>query len=201
MAASALATHLVTIVRATGHIEIARVHLAAGRFAQAADETNLALRELRAASTGQARVAPALQHLWGKFFLRTGQRERGRQMLRDVAASFARCQAPTTGVGRSSRSNRWRVRRGAAGDDEFAQWAAMQMIEHDPNYAADTTPWLCRRGNAGTAPRRNVSSRRRCSYGAAPIPSLAEISEIRARCWARCVADLARQRRARFECN
>ena len=133
-AAKILASHPVSLIRATGHIEIGHVHLAAGRFAQAADETNLALRELRSASAGQAMVAPAFQQLQGEFFLRTGQRENGRSMLRDVARVVRALPGPDNwvralfvleSIARTAR---------AAGDDEFAAWAALQMLEHDSNY-------------------------------------------------------------------
>ncbi|MFN7985488.1 MAG: tetratricopeptide repeat protein [Vicinamibacterales bacterium] len=178
-AARILATHPVTIVRATGHIEIARVHLAAGRFAQAADETNLALRELRAASTGQALVAPALQHLQGEFFLRTGQRERGRQMLRDVARVVRALPGPDNWVQALFTLESMARTARAAGDDEFAQWAAMQMIEHDPNYAGGHYAMALsarQRGDSATAQREFATALQ--LWGGAD-PSLAEISEIR----------------------
>jgi len=179
-AARILSTHSVTIVRATGHIEVARVHLAAGRFAQAADETNLALRELRAASTGQALVAPALQSLQGEFFLRTGQRERGRQMLRDVARVVRALPGPDNWVQALFTLESIARTARAAGDDEFAAWAAMQMLEHDPNYAGGHYAAALsarQRGDSANAQREFTTALQ--LWGSAD-PSLAELSEIRA---------------------
>jgi tetratricopeptide (TPR) repeat protein len=134
-AATVLASHPVSLVRATGHIELGQVHLAAGRFAKAADETNLALRDLRAASSGQALIAPAFQQLQGEFFLRTGQVERGRTMLRDVARLARALPGPDNWVQALFMLESIARTARAAGDDEFAAWAALQMLEHDPNYA------------------------------------------------------------------
>lgn len=179
-AARILATHPVTIIRATGHIEIARVHLAAGRFAQSAEETNLALRELRAASTGQAVVAPALQALQGEFFLRTGQRERGRQMLRDVARLVRALPGPDNWVQALFTLESIARTARAAGDDEFAQWAAMQMLEHDPNYAGGHYAMALsarQRGDVANAQREFTTA---LQLWSGADPSLAELSEIRA---------------------
>ena len=178
-AARTLSTHPVTIVRATGHIEIARVHLAAARFAQAAEETNLALRELRAASMGQALVAPALQALQGEFFLRTGQRERGRQMLRDVARVVRALPGPDNWVQALFTLESIARTARAAGDDEFASWAAMQMVEHDPNYAGGhyaTALAARQRGDVVTAQREFATA---LQLWSGADPTLAEISEIR----------------------
>lgn len=179
-ASRVLTSHSVTLIRATGHIELARVHLAAGRFAQAADDTNAALRELRSASTGQALIAPALQQLQGEFYLRTGQRERGRTMLRDVARVVRALPGPDNwvqaifvleSIARTAR---------AANDDEFAAWAALQMVEHDPNYAGGhyaTALSARQRGDTATAQRE---LRMAAQLWSGADPSFADIADIRA---------------------
>ena len=83
-AAGVLASHPSPLVSATGHVTAGRAYLAAGQFKQAANEANAALKSLRAASAGQAIVAPELEVLQGEFFLRTGQAEKGRAMLDEI---------------------------------------------------------------------------------------------------------------------
>lgn len=134
-AANVLIAHPVSLVKATGHIEAGQVHLAAGRFAQAAEQANFALRALRLASTGQALIAPAFQQLQGEFFLRTGEREKGRAMLREVVRTTRALPGPDNWVqALFSLEAMARTARGS-GDWEFAGWAAQQMLEHDANYA------------------------------------------------------------------
>lgn len=133
-AAMVLVGHPVSLVKATGHIAAGHAHLAAGRFAQAAEQTNLALRALRLASTGQALVAPALQQLQGEFFLRTGDGEKGRSMLRDVVRTARGLPGPDNWVQALFTLESIARAARAAGDWEFAGWAARQMLEHDANY-------------------------------------------------------------------
>ncbi len=134
-AATILIAHPVSLVKATGHIEAGHVHLAAGRFAPAAEQTNLALRALRTASTGQALIAPAFQQLQGEFFLRTGEREKGRTMLREVVRSTRGLPGPDNWVQALFTLESIARAARASGDWEFAAWAAQQMLEHDPTYA------------------------------------------------------------------
>jgi len=179
-AANVLVAHPVSLVKATGHIEAGQVHLAAGRFAQAAEQANLALRALRMASTGQALVAPAFQHLQGAFFLRTGERDRGRTMLRDVVRQVRALPGPDNWVQALFTLESIARTARAAGDAEFARWAAEEMVNHDPNYAGSHFALgLSARqaGDRATAAREFAAALRLWSRA---DPSLAEISEIRA---------------------
>lgn len=178
-AANSLIGHPVSLIKATGHIEAGQVHLEAGRFAQAAEQTNLALRALRMASTGQALVAPAFQQLQGQFFLRTGQREKGRATLREVVRQVRALPGPDNwvqalftleSIARSAR---------AAGDWEFARWAAEEMLNHDPNYAGSHYALALAARQAGdlaTASREFAAAGRLWSRA---DPALAEMSQIR----------------------
>jgi tetratricopeptide (TPR) repeat protein len=134
-ASRTLISHPVTIVRAVGHIEAGRASLAAGRFDAAATESNLALRELRAAADGQALIAPALQQLQGEFFVRTGQREKGRAMLDELAVRLRALPGPDNWV--QSLFTLESIAQSArdGGEWPLARWAAEQMIAHDSNYA------------------------------------------------------------------
>jgi tetratricopeptide (TPR) repeat protein len=129
-----LTTHPLGVVRAAGHVAAGHVHLAAGRLQAVADEANAALKELRQAGAAARLVAPYLEALQGDFFLRTGQRERGRTMLRAVVRALRESPGPDAwsfalfeleAIARGSRE---------AGDWEFAREAADQMREHDPSY-------------------------------------------------------------------
>jgi hypothetical protein len=99
------------------------------------DETNAAVKELRAAREGQGLIAPALEILQGEFFLRTGQREKGRAMLDEIIRRLRDGSGPDTwaqtifaieGVAQTARQ---------AGDWEFAGFTARQLIAQDPAYA------------------------------------------------------------------
>jgi tetratricopeptide (TPR) repeat protein len=134
-ASRTLIAHPVTLVRAIGHIEAGRASLAAGRFDAAAAESNVALRELRAAADGQALVAPALQQLQGEFFVRTGQREKGRAMLEELAVRLRALPGPDNWVQALFTLESIAQSARAGGEWPLAQWAAEQMVAHDPGYA------------------------------------------------------------------
>src|SRR5205823_13705907 len=100
----------------------------------AADEANAALREVRGAEAGGLVAAP-LQALQGEFFLRTGQRDKGRSMLREVAKKARAAPGPDAwtqalftleAIAKAARE---------VGDWDFAGRAARQVLAHDANYA------------------------------------------------------------------
>jgi tetratricopeptide (TPR) repeat protein len=134
-ASRTLIAHPVTLVRAVGHIEAGRAYLASGRFDSSASESNLALGELRAAADGQALVAPALQQLQGEFFVRTGQREKGRAMLEALTTRLRGLPGPDNWVQALFTLEAIAQTARDAGAWDLARWAAEQMIAHDPNYA------------------------------------------------------------------
>jgi tetratricopeptide (TPR) repeat protein len=133
-AARTLIEHPAPLVRATGHIAAGHAHLAAKRFKEAADEANAALKDLRAAPDGAGLVAPAFERLQGEFFLRTGQRDKGRAMLREVARKVRESPGPDNWV--QALFTLEAIARAAreAGDWELAAWAATEMRGHDPRY-------------------------------------------------------------------
>jgi tetratricopeptide (TPR) repeat protein len=134
-ASRTLTDHPVTLVRAVGHIEAGRAYLSSGKLDRAASESNLALGELRAAADGQALVAPALQQLQGEFFVRSGQRDKGRAMLEELAARLRALPGPDNWVQALFTLEAIAQSAREAGAWELARWAADQMIAHDPNYA------------------------------------------------------------------
>ncbi|HMF94907.1 MAG TPA: hypothetical protein VKE96_11455 [Vicinamibacterales bacterium] len=133
-AAATLASHRSPVVSAAGHVAAGHARLALEQFQAAADEANAALRAIRGAEGGGL-VAVPLQALQGEFFLRTGQRDKGRTMLQDVAKKARALPGPDAwtqtlftleDIGRAARE---------VGDWDFAGWVAGQMREHDANYA------------------------------------------------------------------
>ena len=133
-AAGVLAAHRSPVVRAAGHIEAGRARLALGQFKDAADEGNAALRLMRGAE-GAGIAADSLQAFQGEFLLRTGKRAQGRPVLEDVVRKARARPGPDAwvqtlftieAIARAARD---------VGDWELAEWAARQMLEHDPNYA------------------------------------------------------------------
>jgi hypothetical protein len=133
-AALAMARHRSPVVSAAGHVAAGQARLALGQFQAAADEANAALRLLRGAEGG-ALVATPLQVMQGEFFLRTGQKEKGRSMLEDAMKKVRSAPGPDAwtqalftieAIARAARE---------VGDWDAAAWAAKQMLEHDANYA------------------------------------------------------------------
>jgi tetratricopeptide (TPR) repeat protein len=134
-AAGVLAAHPSPLVSAIGHVMTGRAYLAGGQFKEAAGAANAALKALRAASAGQALVAPELEVLQGEFFLRTGQAEKGRAMLDEVVRrlrdggagpdTWAQTLFTIESIARAARQ---------AGDWEFAGFAARQLAAQDGRY-------------------------------------------------------------------
>jgi tetratricopeptide (TPR) repeat protein len=179
-AAQVLVAHPVSLVKATGHIEAAHVHLVAGRFAQAAEQTNLALRMLRSAPGGQALVAPALQQIQGEFFLRTGDRDKAHAMLQDLVRTVRALPGPDNWVQALFTLESIARTARAAADWPFAAWAAQQMLEHDPGYAGSHYAAALAARHAGD---QAVSAREFAAAArlwAAADPTLPEWSEIKA---------------------
>jgi tetratricopeptide (TPR) repeat protein len=134
-AAKVLVAHSSPLIRATGHVESGEAQIAAGRYAAAAEESNAALAELRKAADGGALVATSLAQLQGEFFLRTGQRDKGRAMLEDAMQKVRAATGPDEWTeGLFTLEAIARAARGA-GDWDLAERAARRMIEHDPAYA------------------------------------------------------------------
>jgi len=133
-AANVMAAHRSPVVSAAGHVAAGQARLALGQFQAAADEANAALRAIRGAEGGGL-VALPLQTLQGEFFLRTGQKEKGRSMLEEVARKVRMATGPDAwsqalftleAIARAARE---------VGDWDLAASAARHMVAHDATYA------------------------------------------------------------------
>jgi tetratricopeptide (TPR) repeat protein len=134
-AAQQLTAHASPIVRAAGHLSAAHAHMTSAQLQPAALETDAALAELRTAGPDAAVLAPDLRLAQGELFLRGGDRQRGRQMIRDAIASLRARPGPDAwtetlftleAVARAARS---------VGNAEISTELAEQLRQHDPSYA------------------------------------------------------------------
>ncbi|MBI3265420.1 MAG: hypothetical protein HYZ58_20005, partial [Acidobacteria bacterium] len=133
--ARTLIAHSNLVVQALGHVEAGYAQLARGQFAEAAAESNQAVAALKRNPAGARLVALPLEGLQGEFFLRTGQREKGRQVLEAVMKKARAAPGPDEwsqalftleSIARAARE---------IGDWEFARRTSVQMLEHDAAYA------------------------------------------------------------------
>jgi tetratricopeptide (TPR) repeat protein len=134
-AARSLTTFPHPVGKAIGHIEAGYALLQKGQYAEAAGETNAALAAMKSAPAGAGLAAVPFEGLQGEFFLRTGQRDKGRAMLDGMIVKARAARGPDEwaqalftleSVAKAAREvNDW----------EFAAKVARQMLEHDPSYA------------------------------------------------------------------
>src|SRR5215813_15073618 len=123
------------IVRAVGHIAAARAFLSQNKLPEASAEAKAALGELQAAGGKASFVSNDLAVLQGEFFLRTGQAEKGRAVIKQAITKLRAERGPDNwtqslftleAIAKTAREvNDW----------ELAEYAATQMLEHDANYA------------------------------------------------------------------
>jgi tetratricopeptide (TPR) repeat protein len=134
-AANTLAKSRWDIVRSIGRVMASRALMAGGKLPAASDEAKAALNELRDSGRRADFVRPYIEALQGEFFLRTGQAEKGRAVLKEMMRKVRAELGPDAwtqslfkleAIARVARE---------AGDWELAEYAAQQMMEHDPNYA------------------------------------------------------------------
>lgn len=134
-AAQTLLSHPSLVVQATGHIEAGFAHLAASRPADGAAASNAALKALRSAQGGQGLAAIELEALQGEFLLRTGQRDKGRQIMERAAQKWRSLPGPDAWTQSLFRLEALARAARAAGDWALAGRMAQLMLEHDPGYA------------------------------------------------------------------
>jgi tetratricopeptide (TPR) repeat protein len=179
LAASAvLIAHPNSIVQALGYIERGYATLMKKQFAESAADSNRALAAMKRAPAGAGLVATAFEGLQGEFFLRTGQRDKGRQMLEAVARKERSTPGPDAwtqtlftleGFARAARE---------VGDWDFAALMAQQMVDHDPSYGGAHYALALaaeRRGDQPTAQREWVLAEKYWDGAEASFPELREI--------------------------
>jgi tetratricopeptide (TPR) repeat protein len=134
-AAERLVAHPVPLLRAAGHLAAARIQMSAGRVERGGVEADAALRELRSAGPDAGALAADLRVVQGEFFLRSGQPEKGRAMIREGVKELRADIGPDAWsqtlfeietLGRAARD---------VGDWMLAAELAEAMRQHDPLYA------------------------------------------------------------------
>ena len=180
-AAKALMSHPHPLVQATGHIEAGYTLLDSGQFADAGDQYNRALRILRTNPEGAPMAGAALVGLQGELALRTAQRDKGRQILEDLARRLrdaGRSDAwvqTTFALEAAARTAR------AVGDWELATRLAAEMLTHDPAYAGGHyAVGLAAEYNGNAAAARAALAQALKLWSGAD-PDLPELAEIRKR--------------------
>src|SRR5258708_2345320 len=128
---------------------------------------------------GAALVENALKVLQGEFFLRTGQKDKARPMLEDVARKVRAAPGPDAwtqalftleSIARAARE---------VGDWDLAGWTARQMVEHYPNYGGAHYALALVAQHGGdrlTASREAVAA---AKFWSTADPDLAELKTIK----------------------
>jgi tetratricopeptide (TPR) repeat protein len=175
--AGALLDYPYPVVQAIGHIERGYALLAKKQYGEAATAANAALAAMRSAPAGSGLAALPFEGLQGEFFLRTGQRAKGHEMLEAMLRKARAAQGPDEWVmtlfmleatARAARD---------AGDWEFAGQVAQQMLEHDPAYAGShyaTALVAEHNGDRATAAREFGLAVRYWAKADADLPELLE---------------------------
>jgi tetratricopeptide (TPR) repeat protein len=180
-AARALGSHPNPVVQAIGHVEAGHVRLMQRQFAEAAAESNAALRLLKGGVAGSGLVAIPFEGLQGEFFLRTGERTKGRAMLEAMIGKARAAPGPDEwsqtlftleSIARAARD---------AGDWEFAGRVAREMLAHDPAYAGTHYLLAIVADHAGDRPAAQAAFARAVEYWSRADQDLPELRDARAR--------------------
>jgi tetratricopeptide (TPR) repeat protein len=178
-AAQVMRGHASPLVSAMGRIQAGEALLALKQPKAAADEANAALRMMRASPEGAGLLAPALRQLQGELLLRSGQRDMARENLRRAAGEaralpgpdgWAQATFTLESIARAARD---------AGDWEFAEWAARQMLEHDSNYAGAHYALALAAGHNGDQATARVESDRARTLWAQADATLPELQDLK----------------------
>lgn len=123
------------VVRAIAFIMSAHAFMSLNKLPEASNEAKAALNELQAAGRKAAFVSNDMSVLQGEFFLRTGQTEKGRLLLRQAMTRMRAERGPDNwtqalfqleAIARTAREIK---------DWDLAASATAQLQEHDANYA------------------------------------------------------------------
>jgi tetratricopeptide (TPR) repeat protein len=122
-------------VSAIGHIAASHALMSLGRLPEASEHAKAALAEVQASREVASLLEPYLRILQGEFYLRTGQVEKGRTMLRAVESQIRSEPGPDAWSQALFALERIARLAREAGDWDLAEYTARQMEEHDPYYA------------------------------------------------------------------
>ena len=123
------------IVRAIGYIFVSHAQMALNNMSAASEAAKTALAEMQRMGGHAAFVAPHLLALQGEFYLRSGQAEKGRSILKQVVAKIRAEPGPDAWTEALFRLEAIAAAARTAGDWDLADYVARQMLEHDAAYA------------------------------------------------------------------
>jgi tetratricopeptide (TPR) repeat protein len=176
-AARLLGGHPNGVVQAMGRIEAARALLAGGHMTEAAAEANAARSILNKGEPGAALASTEMQLLQGEFFLRTAQRDKGREMLLTALARARAAPGPDEWTQALFTLESIATAARDAGDWDLAGQLARQMIDHDRAYAGShyALGLVAERSGDGAAASRAFSTAVRLwSEADADLPQLVD---------------------------
>ncbi|HEY7545360.1 MAG TPA: hypothetical protein VID27_10780, partial [Blastocatellia bacterium] len=169
--------------RAIGHVFAGHALLAMNKTAEAQAELAEAEKlvpELPRVDQflTQATISPYVDGLRGELLLRTDKREEGREMLKGVMRRLRAARGPDAWSQALFRLEAFaRVAR-EVGDWEFAEYAASQMLDHDPSYAGTHYALALvaeHKGDSATAQKEFALAEKYWSKGDADLPELLEV--------------------------
>jgi tetratricopeptide (TPR) repeat protein len=180
-AAKRLIAHPHPLVQASGQIESGYTLIAIGRWADAANAYNTALRILRGGVEGGMIAAPALLGLQGEIALRTADREKGRRLLLETAGRWRALPGPDGWVQALYELEAMAGVARQVGDWQLAGQLAKEMLAHDPLYAGTHYALALaaeREGDTQTAQAEFALAQK---YWSQADPDLPELDEVRKR--------------------
>jgi tetratricopeptide (TPR) repeat protein len=123
------------IVRAVGCIMTAHALMSQNKLEEASNEAKAALNELQLAGKKASFVGPDMALLQGEFFLRTGQAEKGRLIIKQAITRMRAERGPDNWTQALFQLEALARMARETGDWELAEYASTQLKEHDSNYA------------------------------------------------------------------
>jgi tetratricopeptide (TPR) repeat protein len=176
-----LIAHPHPLAQAAGHIEAGHTLVAGGRWGDAANESNTALRILRGGAEGAPMAAPALLGLQGEIALRTADREKGRRLLLDAAGRWRALPGPDGWVRALFALEAMARAAQQVGDWQLAGQIAEQMLAHDPSYAGTHYALGLAADHDGDKARAMSELTIAQKYWSQADPDLSELVDIRKR--------------------
>jgi tetratricopeptide (TPR) repeat protein len=176
-AAQMLQKHTSPLLQALGHVLASRILVGIAQLDGAAMEGNLALRQMRAIGPAGGTLLPDFELAQGEYLLRTGERTKGRAMLRDAAAKLGAERGPDAWIGTLFQLEALANTAREVGELDLADEMAELMRRHDPYYAG--TQYAVglaaeRRGDRASARTALADAVRRWRDADPDLPALAD---------------------------
>jgi tetratricopeptide (TPR) repeat protein len=173
--------------RAVGHALAGQALIGLGRLEEARAELEAARRELGSiprvvagVTPRQSSVDPWVEALHGELLLRTGKRDEGRRILKDVQRALRAIPGPDAWTQTLFRLELIARAAREAGDWELAEHSAAQMLDHDRAYAGSHLAMalvLKHKGDTAGVARSLESARLAWRDADADLPELSLIAE------------------------